>query len=267
MSMMMMMMTRTTMTVNRGSRTKDNDNGNMQEDQSQSSEKEDDDADLCRHRNSESQSIFDRTTAIRIQKMQEEIKMLQQTNTKMKRIIKKKKYDEAEGEFVSRKLVAMQKTTIIKYVKNQIFPHVKSACNELLFSKPAILEKCYNHLQIRSTADQQAVRDDVCGLIKYSLCQKRKYVKERLRAAFSGKFRFLLMVGIANLQNKHSHICHNVGSKIYTVELGTLAILNIFLWTELCLTARPAKMKNLWMKFFGLSRRLSLRLIVIGARI
>lgn len=131
---------------------------------------------------------IDPNTAIRIQQMQEEIKMLQETNLKMKRIIKKKKYDEAEGEFVVRKLVAMQRSTLIKYVKNVIFPHVKSACNELLFNKPAIIEKCFHHLGIKSTSDQQALRDDVCQHVKYSLCQKRKYVKERLRMAFNGEF-------------------------------------------------------------------------------
>lgn len=121
-----------------------------------------------------------------LRQLQEQINLLQQSNTKMKRIIKKKKYDEKDGEFVVRKLVSMQKTSLIKFVKNQIFPHVKSACNELLFNKPEIVDKCFASLSIKSVADQQALREDVCCLIKYSLCQKRKYVKERLRVAFKG---------------------------------------------------------------------------------
>lgn len=128
----------------------------------------------------------DVANAIEFRRMKDEIRMLSHNNNKMKRIIKKKQYDQQDGEFVVRKLVAMQKTTLIKYVKNQIFPNVKSVCNELLYHKPAIIEKCFLHLNVKCTSAQQSLRDDVCGLIKYSLCQKRKYVKERLRMVCIG---------------------------------------------------------------------------------
>ena len=121
-----------------------------------------------------------------MRKLRKELKLLQDDNDKMKRIIKKKKYDEKDGEFHIRKLVAMQKTALIKYAKHHIFPSAKSVWNELFVKEPAILEKCFAHLGVRGTSDQQALREDVCAVIKYSLCQKRKYVKERLRIAFQG---------------------------------------------------------------------------------
>ena len=161
-------------------RNNDNDNEDTDDDE------EDDGAAQSKEKNC-STAIWDAEGVVHVRRLQEEIRALQHSNIKMKRIIKKKKYDETEGEYYVRKLVAMQKTTLIKYVKHQIFPHVKSACNELLFNKPEIIEKCYYHLGIKCTADQQALRDDVCAIIKYSLCQKRKYVKERLRMAFIGK--------------------------------------------------------------------------------
>jgi len=129
-----------------------------------------------------------------VSKLLDDIRRLEHHNAKMKRVIKKKKYDIAEGEFHVRKLVAMQKTSLIKFVKNTIFPIVKIACNELLFNKPVIIEKCFAHLGIKNTADQQALRDDVCCLVKYALCQKRKYVKERLRIAFCGMLPTVYMV-------------------------------------------------------------------------
>ena len=182
------------------------------EDDDDAQDKECDNAPQISNKNA-SENSCESNTALQIRKMQEEIKFLQENNIKMKRIIKRKKYDEAEGEYVVRKLVAMQKTTLIKYVKNVIFPNVKNACNELLFNKPTIVEKCFHHLGIKSTSDQQALRDDLCGHVKYSLCQKRKYVKERLRLAFTGEFVALCRCfGLSIRKNNMSHRFCRMGS-------------------------------------------------------
>ena len=110
------------------------------------------------------------------------------------RIIKKNEYQTCEGFFVNKQLTRVQKSTLIKHVKEQVFTWAKFADNDVFEKEPKILQSCFQFLQLKTIAAQQEFYEDICKWIKYALVQKRKYVRDRMQIVFKGKKQKIQMI-------------------------------------------------------------------------
>ena len=105
-----------------------------------------------------------------------------------KTVIKNNEYVETEVSFKPQTLNKMQISSVVKYIRNNVFSEVKVVNNELLQKKPAIVEDLFKHLQMPKLAEQVLYKDHVIHWLKHTLTQKRRYIKNRLKEAVQSKF-------------------------------------------------------------------------------
>jgi hypothetical protein len=104
-----------------------------------------------------------------------------------KTIIKNNEYIDTEVSYKAHKLNKMQVNSVVKYIRNNVFPDVKVVNNDFLKEHPAILEDIFKHLQMPKLAEQVLYKDDVIHWLKHTLTQKRRYIKNRLKEAVKSK--------------------------------------------------------------------------------
>ena len=87
-------------------------------------------------------------------------------------------------------LKASQVSSVIDYVKDNIWPKNKVANNHLFNVKPEILEGVINHLKMENSPNKSSLIGDSKKLIRKNLAEIRKHKREAMKRAVFGKFFF-----------------------------------------------------------------------------
>lgn len=130
-------------------------------------------------------------TCVRQQMKNEELKkanaMLLARDRHRQQNEKKRGVENPDGDFVARILTKQQESSLSNFVKSTLFPQVKAVSNQILRDCPWILKDCYKCLGIVNVNEQGEMRANLISKMRRDLCDRRKYVKSRLKDVYLGE--------------------------------------------------------------------------------
>jgi hypothetical protein len=86
--------------------------------------------------------------------------------------------------FKNVKLNDSEVSSLLYFVKEEIFPNLKFTSEEHLERHPYILDMCYKSLGYSSVLELASRRKSVVQNLFYSLSQKRHYVKDKIKSIY-----------------------------------------------------------------------------------